>query len=320
MKPLNWKHKSVLVLLVAGVAGGALYLKYQADKYVVARVGEFTITQSEFLQEMHYRGGAFINELDKDALLDEMITKKLLLNKAHAMGYHDSAEMKREYEHLLMGKVRKTFIEAAREGITVTKADVQVHYEKHREDYRIPQKDRFAILFFKNRGGNAEKTTAKLNQVLAISKEGKLPADPTEGFGSYSVNYSEHQVSRYKGGAIGWFTQGDDVFWEKPVLEAGFSLAKAGDISNIISTKKGYYLIRLMQRKETSFRNLADVESRVRHKLILAKQQAVKDDFTQQLKNTFDISINAKKLDQVTIEKRYAQENQERVPPKGMLN
>lgn len=316
----NWKHKTAAVSVVLLGLSAAAYWDYERNKDVIARVGDFTITQSEFLQEMYYRGGAFVHELDKQALLDEMIAKKLRLNKAYELGYHERADIKREYEYLLMGKVRHTFIDKERESISVDEEAMKRYYQEHRDDYHIPQKDRLAILFFKKRGSDAEKNTARLKEVQQLAKTGQLPVDAGDGFGKYAVSNSEHQVSRYKGGEIGWFSKGQDVFWEKPVLDAGFSLKQLGDLSDIVETDKGYYLVRLMEREAATYKSFEAVESRVRHKMILSEQSAVKGRFEKSLKQDFSISVNYEKLDEVTPDTRYAKDSQTVMPPVGALN
>ena len=321
MKNWSWKHKSALVVALTLGIGAASYWHHERNKDVIAWVGEFSITQAEFVKEMHYRGGVFVNELDKQALLDEMIAKKLVLNKAYEMGYHKRADVRREYEYLLMGKVNREFVEKKREMLTLDKLAVNKHYGQHRDDYRIPQKDQFAILFFKKRhkqsSGNA---MVKLNAIKQLADANKLSNNAKDGFGEYAISNSEHQVSRYKGGDIGWFSKGKDVHWENTVLDAGFALKQVGDVSSVVETDKGYYLVRLMEREEAQYRSLASVEDRIRHKLILTQQKAVKDNFNQQLKNSFSISVNNEKLDAVGVENLFAKDTKQTIPSLGVLN
>lgn len=320
----NWSRTRISLVVGAvaiGLGAGAYYWHHERNKDVIAWVGDFPITQAAFKKEMHYRGGAYLKELDKQALLDEMIQKKLMLNKAHEMGYPDREDVQREYEYLLMGKVRKHFVEAEREKISVTEADIRQHYEQNRDEYKLPQKDRLAILFFKKRGDDPERNTVRLKAVQQMAEGGKLPEDALKGFGAHAVSHSEHQVSRYKGGEIGWFTKGQDVFWEQPVLDAGFALNKPGDLSDIVETDKGFYLVRLMERQVSAHRPLEAVSGRIRHKLILSEQQAVKDRFNQSLKKDFRVSVDNSKLEQVITETQYANEQQQPItPPAGVLN
>lgn len=316
----NWKYKTALVGVIALSLGAGSYWYHERNKDVIAWVGNFPITQAEFLKEMHYRGGAYVQELDKQALLDEMIAKKLLLNKAYELDYDERVDVQREYDYLLMGKVRKEFIEKQREKISITEADIKQHYGTHRDDYQVPQKDRLAILFFKKRGDDFEKNTASLKAVQQMAKAGQLPEDAGDGFGAHAVAHSEHQVSRYKGGEIGWFTKGEEVYWEKPVLDAGFALSQPGELSKIVETDKGYYLVRLMERKAAAYRPFDTVEARIRHQLILSEQRGVEERFSQSLKQDFSVSVNSDKLEQVIPETRYAKDSQPAMPPSGVLN
>ena len=319
---VSWKLKaatfSVLIISIVGISA---YWRHHQNKEVVAWIGNIPIEQSEFLKEMHYRGGVFAHELDKQVLLDEMIIKKLMLNKAYELGYHEHPDTQRDYEHLLVGRVRKTFLEGDRAAVNITDDDIERYYLKHQLDYQIPQKDRFAIVFFKKRGKSPNKRSfEKLELIQQLAIADKLPKDTKQGFGKLSISNSEHQVSRYKGGDIGWFSKGEKVFWEKPVLEAGFSLKNLGDISDIIETEKGYYIVRLMQREEATSSPFETVKARIRHQLILSEQRAVKNRFNDSLREDFRVSINKDKLEKIELDQRYANDTPPVIPPDGMLN
>lgn len=293
------KHKKEIFLGIVILTIFTYLVWYYYNKDVIARVGSFKITSTEFEREMHLRAGKFVHNIDKEELLKEMIEEKLFLNKAYEMELDKKAYIQRRYDYMLIRHIRDEFIQQEKEKISLRKEDFQNYYEKHKKRYLKPQEDHFAILFFSKRFNKSEKRQLKVKekfkkiQALALEKDFPLAK---KGFGKYAIENSEHQVSRYKGGVIGWFVQDAQVFWEEKVLNVGFKLHKVGDISNLVETEKGYYLIRLLERKASYYEKLEKVENRIRHALILEKQAEIEHSFKKKLSEKFEISINLDSL------------------------
>ncbi len=292
-------------LLALGVALYS-YFYYQHQKEIIATIGDFEITKSEFIAQMHYRGGSNISQLNKKALLNEMIERKLFLNKAKSIKLEDDINIQRAYNSMIIGEIRRQFIEAKRKKIIITDEELNSYYEAHKSEYKLPLKRKIAILFFKKRAKieniERQKITEIFSEITKLYKKHLLPI-ASKGFGNYSINYSEHQVSRYRGGELGWFTQNTTTLWEKDVLDRAFLLSKVGDMSEMIETSKGYYLVRLMEEKKEKYRTLSQVKSKVRYALITSKQKAIKDNFKIALQKEFVQDIDLSKLDEIEISK-----------------
>jgi len=292
-------YKKRLIFLFFLLLGLFATWYYYDNKNVIATVGSFKIREPEFKKEMLYRGGISINDLNKKQLLDEMIEKKLLLNKAYALGLDKDPKIQREYEYLLMGQVRKLFIEEPRSKIKIDEKVFKEYYTQNKEKYKKAEKKRFAILFFSKKRNPTPseeiEVIEKLNRIRELHREDKLP-NAKEGFGDYSIENSEHQVSRYQGGIIGWFSQNRLTLWEEKVLKAGFQLQHNGDISEIIETDKGFYLIRLVEDRKSKYLSFEKVENKIRYKVIKEKQLEIKEKFKNHLLEEFSLSINSEKL------------------------
>jgi hypothetical protein len=319
-----WRSKQIFLLSSAFISLGLGvwgYSYYQHQKEVIATIGGLEITKTEFEQELRYKGKKFIDRVDKKSLLEEMISKKLFLNKAKSLALKEDAKIQRAYEYILIGEIRKRFIEAKRKEIKITKAEVKAYYQKYKESYKLPLKRKLAIVFAEKRRKNSSKEKEIIKERFAkltkLHQEGNLgPAD--KGFGSYAIDYSEHQVSRYRGGTLGWFDQISKLNWEQKVLDKAFALAKVGDLSEIIETKKGYYLVRIMDEKKAKYKTLKEVYSKVKHQLLFAKQKAINSDFDTALRAEYAIDKDLNKLDEIKI--KTASFNQEKKPPMGVLN
>jgi hypothetical protein len=299
--------KKIIILIVILIVAGFCFHSYeQQNKDVVAYVGTLKITKSDLVSDMNFMGGKQAHLINKQKFLEQMISEKLLLNKAYALNLEQTEEFKRECEAILKAKVRKAFIEDEFNKIKLEDKDFMDYYKKHKEDFVKPQKRQFAILFFKKHKMNTEQRKQevhkKFTEIIKLHQQNKL-GDAKSGFGSHSISNSEHQVSRYRGGIIGWFRLQDGVIWEKNVLDAGFKLKKAGDLSQIIETDKGYYLIRLADLKEKSYSPFDKVKGKIRHKLIISRQNAIKDSFDKKLRQEFAIKVNLQNLQEMNIDK-----------------
>lgn len=87
---------------------------------------------------------------------------------------------------------------------------------------------------------------------------------PEKGFSVLSVDYSEHQASRYRGGIADWLERGGGMDpWTKALAEIGFSLEKAGDVSAVTSRTEGVFLVRYIAEKPAVLRTFESVAGEI---------------------------------------------------------
>jgi hypothetical protein len=135
------------ILLIS--ASFYLYLIYSPDREnILVRVGDLTITKDELQREISYRN---LDEkyLDKEALLQEMVERKLLLNKAYKLELEKSREIIREHENSLISKVRNMFLIYTSEDTNILQSDILNYYNLYKEQFLKPRKRYFATLFFR---------------------------------------------------------------------------------------------------------------------------------------------------------------------------
>ena len=122
--------------------------------------------------------------------------------------------------------------------------------------------------------------------------------DPnTRSFGSIAVKYSDHQPTRYRGGDTGWLQKyRRDLRWPKEVMEAIFALQEPMEMSPVIATPEGYYLVKLLETKESRLRPLSVVKNRIRHQLLQEKKVEAERKFYEELKSRVQIKVNHARL------------------------
>ena len=282
---------TVLIATMIVIILFSYFTRTKKDPNLIAKVGIREIKVDHFIEEMKRRSAGYKKNLDKKNILDEMISREIILSKVFETDLHKDPEIIRLYENLLIGKYKQRKLKPLVDNTEITKEDIQQYYDKNIAEFSKPEKIRIAILFMKIHSKMSdEKINAKKNRMQeAIEIAKKSPN--TKDFGVLSINYSEDQTTRYKGGDIGWVYKDRKYRWEEPVLEAGFALKNIGNISSIITGKKGIYIVKLIDRRKSEIMTLNSVKARIRHKMLLQKRKNIESTFYNDLKNSTKIEI-----------------------------
>ncbi|MFZ5517289.1 MAG: foldase protein PrsA [Candidatus Zhuqueibacterota bacterium] len=112
----------------------------------------------------------------------------------------------------------------------------------------------------------------KMEEVLALARNG-------EDFAELAKQYSEDPGSKDKGGIYENFTRGRMV---KEFEDASFNLP-IGSISDIVETRYGFHIIKVMDRQKET-RPIEDVREQIKSKLDNTKRRDAYQFFVQKLK------------------------------------
>jgi parvulin-like peptidyl-prolyl isomerase len=130
----------------------------------------------------------------------------------------------------------------------------------------------------------------------ALAKAATLLAD-TRGFGQVAADFSDDQLTRYRGGDAGWFADdGLETRWPKEILTAGFALKNAGEISPVIRGRDGFYAVKKLDARPSIVTPLAQVRSVIERRLVAAKQQAVERELLAAARTAAKVSVNPERL------------------------
>ncbi len=272
----------VLAVSVIGLTGWFMY-RYASDRPdpdVIARVGSREIRVKRFQEEALRRGGLRSEGLDREALLEEMINYEVLLVQALEAGLDQDPEVRRAYHNLLVGKLRTQALQPRIEAVEVSDEELKGYYQSHIDAYTRPARIRLAILHLETHPTMSDEKREAIRARLsdARKKAEEMPPE-VRGFGPLAIEYSEDQASRYKGGDIGWLAEGRDYRWPAPVVSAGFALDQSGEVSDVIESDGGVYLVKLLDRRPAETAALDKVAPRIRHKLLLEKRREVENAF-----------------------------------------
>lgn len=254
---------------------------------VAIQVGKREVRLSElqaevdFLQQKHNPAAA-----SREAFLEPCVDRLVALEKARALGLEQDMDLRRQWENLLIGRLKASQVDATLAELTVTEDDVQAYYKRNIETYARPAQIQLALLFLKvsEHSDQAAREAVRLRMEEARAMAASLPAG-THGFGAEAMTYSEEATSRFKGGDVGWLQAGASAYrWPDAVVQAGFALKEKGAISEVIATDDGFYLLKKLDSREAAVRAL---EGRLRATLENALLKEKRSALEAQLKDSW---------------------------------
>lgn len=231
---------------------------------VLAVVGTEPITRADFEAARARRPAP------SEALLDELIEHRALVQIARERGYDRDPQSVAAFEAQLANRVREEGREARKR--EVTPAEIEARYRAEEKKFTLPAKVRAAMIFIEAPASfSEEKRTERRAAIEAV--RAKAASDPDQ-FAALAAEFSYDQATKYRGGDLGWLVEniGAEEL-DAPLLAAIFALKNPGDLSEIVTTPKGFHLLKLTERTGGTVRPLSEVTDRIRSDLQREKQQ-----------------------------------------------
>lgn len=290
------------------------------DPTIVAIVGDRTIRAEDVQQEIAWRQRHRRPVPEPAALLEEMISQEALLQKARAAGIDQDPEFQRTWRALLVAKLKERDLAPRLEAVEVTPEELRAASEKEAQRHAQPAKARLAFIQIKTNSRMSEEQIAELRgrideaRVRALA----LSSASNAGFAQVAVDYSEDQASRYKGGDVGWFDEGQTHYrWPVDVVAAGFALRNPGDVSAVLRAENGFYLVKKLDTRPASAASatasLPLLEERVGRKLLVQKRETAEKAFFDEARRalgvrTFPEALAAIPVSATTVARRTSGE------------
>ena len=165
---------------------------------------------------------------------------------------------KRKIRYLLVD------VDLLRNSVSVPPADVERTYNDNAEQYSTPEQIRASHILLKTEGGQEDTAVkARAEEVLEQAKAG---AD----FSELARKFSEDEASATNGGDLDYFGRGRMV----PEFDQAAFALEAGQISHLVKSQYGYHIIKVVDKKPSSTRPLADVRQQIIDQLASERAQA----------------------------------------------
>jgi len=296
----------IISLMVISATGGWYMagIQWQSkapklDSRVLAVVNDSVITEDDFITQMKLRGGHTAGQYQdlkqKQVLLGFLINQKLLMKRAQELGIDQDPLVQKIYHQTVVDKFLEAGLNQKLADITVTNAEAKNYFDQHKNSYNRPARRRGAMIFKEfNTAMSDEDKQALKDELLQVKQEANnLPSHQTH-FGELARIYSDDRSTMYQGGVIGWLIENPNraYKWPAVVTQAVFELTENGDMSEVIETEQGFYLVRLVASENVKKTQFDQISDGIKQKLLTDKQVEAKKAFLADIKNNAHIEIN----------------------------
>jgi hypothetical protein len=285
---------------------------------VAIRVGDRDIRLSELQAQVDYSAatGSLV-AANEEEFLERYLERQLHLHNAYAAGLDQDIEIRRQWENLLIGRLKKNALETQLASVSVTDEEVEAYYQANIESYTKPAQVHLALLFMEDSGKLSveQQDALRLQLEQARQQVQELP-EGTRGFGALAMKYSEEATSRFKGGDVGWLQASRPRYrWPDEVVATAFSLRENGAMSPVIETDSGVYvLMRIDARAEVVQTLEGRLIASVHNKILKAKRV----DLTAQLKREWATSVAVALQNDVIAELKFPSQTDSAAVPQAL--
>ena len=173
-------------------------------------------------------------------------------------------------------------------GITIADADVKTFYETNQAKFQLAERVRAAHILISTQDPLTHEPLPadKKKEKLKLATDVKARADKGEDFTALVKQYTDDTASKDKGGEY-TFKRGQMV----PEFEAAAFSMKINQISDLVETKYGYHIIKLLEKLPATTVNFAKAESDIRN--YLTEEQAKKGlkAYLEKIRASADVKI-----------------------------
>ncbi|HEY3383906.1 MAG TPA: peptidyl-prolyl cis-trans isomerase [Vicinamibacterales bacterium] len=154
-------------------------------------------------------------------------------------------------------------LDAIRAKTQPTSREIERSYNENLELYSTPAQVRASQILLKTAGKNEAEVRTKAEGIL---KEAKATTD----FAALAKKYSEDEASAKNGGDLDYFQKGKMV---PEFDEVAFAL-EPGQVSDLVKTQYGFYIIKVTDKKPGTTRTLDEVRPQIADQLAWERAQA----------------------------------------------
>jgi len=258
----------------------------EKNEEILARVGEVNITLDDFNRQVenlpkHYKN--IVSE-QKREFLQDLIMQELFYNAALANGIENFPEVKELIKEANKKIIISRYLkENVDDKIEITETELKRYYDEHSEDFMMPERWRAVHILVD--------TEEESRQIKAMLEEG---ASFEELAKSRSID-----ASAKDGGDVGYFSKGQLI----PEFEDACLSLEVGEMSDVVKTKLGYHIIRLMESKPPEVQEFATVKRLIKKEMEQERKKEFLREITKRLRADTEIVLNEELLEKLDTDK-----------------
>ena len=231
------------------------------------------ITLENFEQFWELIPDSYKAQLNKEDILEQLITQTLLIQKADELNLREDPEIAFQIKNavdqiLIQSLLQKEIIEKT----NLSDEDIEMYYEDNKDNYWQEEEIHALNILVESRD-QAEDIINKLNE--------------GEEFSSLARDFSISS-SAAEGGDIGFITKGT----LKAEIEEKLFILNPGEISEIIPIENGFHIFKVLEKKPSGYLELEIVKEEIRYQLLPLRQQEAFDKYLEEIEEKAIIEKN----------------------------
>jgi parvulin-like peptidyl-prolyl isomerase len=286
------KKNGLIVLVIAAVIISLIplvsFAEDNEEDKVLAVVGNKKIMQSELSAKIEMMPQQFraryASKESREKLLDQLIKYKLLSQEARSLGIDKQEDVVKRVDEIVNNIIiQKLTSQEVTSKINITDTKLEEYYNANVEKFTVQEKIKVVLIFIEAKKSSAEKMK-KAEMVLDRLKNGEKIKDLINRF-------SDDMRTNKRGGTTGYFARGRRVgSYGQTFEDKAFSM-KPGEISEVVKSKDGLYIIQLIDKRPEKKQTLDEVRSRIERTLNQSMQKEGYDKYLESLKKKYPVKI-----------------------------
>jgi len=263
--------RKVFILLSTGIS-----LLAAQEERIIVEIGQEKITLEQLEKEMsRYRKSQnlkdrmeMLTEEGKKRILEQLIRERLFYLAAQEEGIKLSAEEEEQIAGLKKYLLSRKYISQKSKENSISEEEMKNYYEKNKDKFVIPERRKVSHIIVREK--------EKADHLLKRLKEGATFAEIAK----------ENNIdgSKKTGGDLGWISKGHMV---KEFEDVAFNLKK-NEMSEVVSTKFGFHIIKVEDIKPEEQKNFQDVKEEIRKKI---EEESIKQ-LEKDLRKKYNVRVN----------------------------
>jgi peptidyl-prolyl cis-trans isomerase SurA len=170
--------------------------------------------------------------------------------------------------------------------------EVRKFYEEHKQEFNLPEQVVLSEIFLSTVGKSPEEVEA----VRAKANDLHNRVVRGDDFSQIAQKYSEGSTAK-DGGSLGTFQHGQ---LDKQLENAVFGMNK-GQVSDVIETKTGFEILKVMDHYQAGLQPLTKVQEQIQNKLYMEKMEPAMRDYLAQLREESYVMVKPGYTDTAAI-------------------
>ncbi len=217
---------------------------WQSD--TIAEVGKFKITKDDYKYFLVKRYGEKdsykdVPKIEKNAMIEQMIIRKLKLNVAYDRGMDKDDKLVADYENRRGQMLANLYFERIIIDKLFSEEDIRKEFEMKKTEVKASH----VLISFKTAENSMNDRTQEAALKLA-KKVSKLAKEGKNTMSQLALLHSDDLNVRDNGGNLGYFSWGQMA---EPFQEAAYKL-EVGEISEPVLSPFGYHVIRVFDKRK----------------------------------------------------------------------